>query len=148
MKKGFTLIELMIVVAIIAILAVLAYPSYTDYLRKTKRAEAQAELLNLASKMQRYKVANFTFLKVDGDPITLEDIAENSDLKLPRSGAALYQVELTDVTANTWLLSATPIDNTIQQLNGGLSVNYRGEKCWVKGQKNCVPSSETNWDGR
>lgn len=148
MKKGFTLIELMIVVAIIAILAMLAYPAYTDYLRKTKRAEAQAELLDLASKMQRYKVANFTFLKADGEPIALENIGENNGLKLPRSGTALYQVELTDVTANTWVLSAIPIDNTIQQLNGGFSLNYRGEKCWVKSQKNCIPSSETNWDGR
>ena len=148
MKKGFSLIELMIVIAIMAILATIAYPSYIDHVRKTKRAEAQAELLDLASKIQRYKVANFTFLKEDDEPITLEDIGESANLKIPRTGEALYNIQLSEVTEKSWILSAIPIDNTIQQLDGGLVMNHRGEKCWVKEQTNCVPSEATNWHER
>ena len=68
MIKGFTLIELMIVVAIIAILAAIAYPSYQEYVRKTKRIESQAELIALAGQLQRYKVANFSFEKREPIP--------------------------------------------------------------------------------
>jgi type IV pilus assembly protein PilE len=52
--RGFTLIEVMITVAIIAILAAVAYPSYASYIRKAKRANAQAALMDLASKEQTY----------------------------------------------------------------------------------------------
>ena len=43
--QGFTLIELMIVVAVVAILSSIAYPSYTEYVRRGHRAEARAGLL-------------------------------------------------------------------------------------------------------
>ena len=45
--RGFTLIELMIVVAIIAVLASVAYPSYKEYVARSRRAEARAVLLSL-----------------------------------------------------------------------------------------------------
>ena len=50
-KQGFTLIELMIVVAIIAILAAIAYPSYQQYKIKVNRAEAQSEMMFIAERM-------------------------------------------------------------------------------------------------
>lgn len=145
--SGFTLIELMIVVAIVAILAAIAYPSYQEYVRKTKRVEAQAELMELASKLQRYKVANFTFIQADGNPITLANIGETVPLTIPRQGQALYTVTLTGVTANTWILNAIPISGTSQQTDGHNRLNHRGEKCWTKGGT-CTPSATSNWDGK
>lgn len=53
-QSGFTLIEMMITVAIIGILASVAYPAYTDSIRKGKRAEARAGLMNLLQQQERY----------------------------------------------------------------------------------------------
>jgi type IV pilus assembly protein PilE len=47
--KGFTLIELMIVVAIVGIIASVAYPSYSDFVVRSNRAEAPQELIRLAN---------------------------------------------------------------------------------------------------
>lgn len=51
---GFTLIELMVVVAILGILAALAFPSYTEYTTRSKRAAAASFLLEVASLQERY----------------------------------------------------------------------------------------------
>lgn len=53
MQKGFTLIELMVVVAIIGILASIVIPSYTDYVKRGKAAEAPATLADLKSRMEQ-----------------------------------------------------------------------------------------------
>ncbi|MCP4091353.1 MAG: prepilin-type N-terminal cleavage/methylation domain-containing protein, partial [Gammaproteobacteria bacterium] len=53
-SRGFTLIELMIVVAIVGILAAIAYPSYQEQVRKSRRADANGALLGLANAMQRH----------------------------------------------------------------------------------------------
>ncbi len=73
--KGFTLIELMIVVVIIGILALIAYPSYVDSVRKSRRGDGQAALLNAAQQMEVYYARNATY----STTLTASNIAAASD---------------------------------------------------------------------
>lgn len=142
-KNGFTLIELMVVVAIIAILAAIAYPSYSNYKIRMNRVDAQSELMFIAQRMNEYKGINGSF-----QGATVSGIYGASTI--PKMNG-LYDVTFdpTPTQASRWTLIAKPKNGTIQKDNGWLCLNYKGERLWVKGQNSCSNlSSSTNWDGR
>jgi type IV pilus assembly protein PilA len=65
-QSGFTLIELMIVVAIIGILAAVAIPAFMDYMKKSKKTEASLQLNKIAKNNKTYFIANANFVTTDG----------------------------------------------------------------------------------
>lgn len=62
MSKGFTLIELMLVVTIIGILATIAYPSYDEYVKRSNRSEGQALLNDTSARQERYFSQNSAYI--------------------------------------------------------------------------------------
>jgi len=60
-NRGFTLVELMIVVVIVAIFAAIAIPSYQHFIRRAIAAQAQQEIQKLAEQLERHKSKNFTY---------------------------------------------------------------------------------------
>lgn len=92
--KGFTLIELMIVVAIVAILVALALPSYSRYVRKANRGEAQQLLLNWSNNQEIWRANNSEYA-------TLAQLAAPTHTK--------YTFTLPVRSATTYTLTATAI---------------------------------------
>lgn len=140
---GFNLVELMIVIAIISILVAVAQPVYQSYKVKVERDTAKTEMMEIASKLQRYRITNFNFIK-NGEMVTLADI--NVPNAIPSDRDAMYDLRLSDITMGSWTLTAIPKVGAIVKGDGNIVLNSRGQKCWAKGSS-CVPSDTTNWDG-
>lgn len=126
-SPGFTLIELMVVVAIIGILASLAYPSYMDSVRKSNRADAKSTMLQVASQEERYYTEN----NVYGSMTAIGYVASSIPSQSGRHNITL-------VTANadsTYTISATPVatDATCGVLtltNTGVTGSAIAGGCW------------------
>ena len=112
-KKGFTLVELMIVVAIVAILVALALPSYSRYVRKANRGEAQQLLMNWANNQEIWR-AN------DSDYADLTEIAAPTHDKYNFSVAFTCPDASTD-QAICYILIADPQDDQANDVDRGKS---------------------------
>lgn len=134
MKKpfGFSLIELMIVVAIVAILASIAIPSYRQHVIDSNRAQAEACLLELAQIMERSYTENFTYdVDLDGDG-SLEQASEDVPaLQCVNELNGDYAFSLTAVASDSFTLQAAPQGGQSSDDNkdcGNLTIDETGQK--------------------
>lgn len=119
--RGFTLVEILIVVAIIAILASIAYPSYTSHVISTRRGVATGCLSEMAQQMERRFTAS---------------LAYNATTTLPSLGCAttdlngLYAFTFasSEPTTSTFIIQATPQNAQSVDNCGQLTLTHRGVK--------------------
>lgn len=102
---GFTLIEVVVVMAVIGILTAIAIPSYSEYVRRSQRAEARTVLLEAAQFMQRFYSANDRYdLSRAGAALALPAGLQ----QVPADGTARYTVSLNAVSTTAYTLQAAP----------------------------------------
>lgn len=103
-NSGFTLIEVMVVVAIVAIIAAIAMPSYQEHVARTRRAEAVGLLLEGAQALERYYSANGTYLSA------ADTLAAVFPTTVPTNGAAYYTIAVVGTpTRSAFTLRATRV---------------------------------------
>lgn len=124
-NRGFTLIEVMIVVAIVAILAAIAFPSYARYVEQARRADGKAALLDAAQRLERCHTQFGAY-----DNAACNFVTDSPD--------GHYTIAAPTLTAMTFTLTATPQGVQANSPCGTFSITNTGERtvtgtadrCW------------------
>lgn len=132
-QQGFTLVEVMIVVAIIGVLAAIAYPNYQQYVIKTKRTDMMSEMHNIASQIQSRKLVQGSYSNA---------LVTGLGGDFPKQGSALYTISFTpNPLTSEWRIIATPKVGSQMANDGNLSVNFQNVKC-----RGSVCGTGNNWN--
>lgn len=129
-QRGFTLIELMIVVAVVAILASIALPSYNEAMRKSRRAQAKADMVEYAQIAERHFTVQGSYVGFDARP----DVRTVS----PREGGTVRYRFNYAVTPTTFTITATPQGGQASDRCGTLTINQAQQK----GRSGSAPPDE------
>ena len=132
-SQGFSLIELMIAVVIVGILAAIAIPMYSDYVTRSRRADGQATLMQVAQELERCYTQ---FSKYNDNSCSVVNggvVSETSD-------QGFYVVTANKLDESAFTLTATPQDEQADDTDcGNLTLTHLGvqsatrpdkESCW------------------
>lgn len=136
--RGFTLIELMIVVAIVAVLAAIGYPQYNNYTRKARRAEGINGLMQVVNEQEKYFNANNTYKNGDATPLNSTD-ATKVIVPTGTTGAGVWYEVTVAASGSTFTATATAKNDQANDKVGSqscttLTITNTGVKspatCW------------------
>ncbi|GGI87881.1 type IV pilin protein [Halopseudomonas pertucinogena] len=127
-QRGFTLIEIMLVVVVLGILATIALPSYQEHVRQARRAEVSTVMLESAQLLERHYTRHGTYDAEPAAPVPTQS---------PPTGAAVYRIAVS-TAAEGFTLTATAVPGGIMAGDACASysvnqVNQRtpdDSKCW------------------
>ena len=157
--RGFTLIELMIVVVIIGILAAVAYPSYQKYAKQTRRSDAQIALTQAANQQERYFTECNYYAKTPAGTRACGTAADNNDTVLGISGSSPdghYTIAIASGNLSGactggsaaytcgYTITATPDPAGRQAGDGKFRIDALGKKEWDKANNNTFSAKWTD----
>ncbi len=136
-QEGFTLVELMIVVAIIGVLALIAYPTYQDSVRKGRRGDAKSNLVQIAQALERCHTANGSYGLACAGVTTGPDVLAPALTQSPQTGTPVnYVIGMAvggGTVANSYVLNAVAQGDQVKDKCGNLSLDSAGAKTPILG---------------